>query len=76
MRVMTISEADDAGAADAEPLLVVPVDRPLLQRVLDLVVEHVAPPPQGSRPAQRPGVMPMRAASPLAPEAGADRNDS
>jgi hypothetical protein len=65
---LTISEADDAGAADAEPLLVVPVTRPLLRRVLDLVVEHVTP-------SKSSGVLPMRAAPPPTPEPVPDRSD-
>jgi hypothetical protein len=73
MRVLTISEADDAGAVDAEPLLVVPVTRPLLRRVLDLVVEHVAP--SGARPTPRPGVLSMRTAPPGTPESVPDRTD-
>jgi len=57
MRVLTISDGDDEGVDDGEPLLVAKVDGPLIRRVLGLVVDHLA---DGPRPAERHGVLPLR----------------
>jgi hypothetical protein len=59
MRVLTISQGDDEGIDDGEPLLVARVDGPMIRRVLTLVVDHLAD-PTGPRPAERHGVLPLR----------------
>jgi hypothetical protein len=73
MRVITISDTDDDGVDDAEPLLVAQVDGPMIRRVLALVVDQLAAPTE-ARPAPR-HLVPMRAASPPAPASGSDRTD-
>jgi hypothetical protein len=59
MRVLTISDGDDEGVDDGEPLLVAKVDGPLIRRVLGLLSDHLVD-PDGPRPAERHGVLPLR----------------
>jgi hypothetical protein len=73
MRVLTISDGDEDGTDETEPLLVARVDGPMIRRVLALVVDQLAAPTE-ARPAPR-HVVPMRAASPPAPASDSDRND-
>jgi hypothetical protein len=69
MRVLTISEADDEGVEDGDPLLVVQVDGPMIRRLLTLVVDHLAAP----IPSQRPSVTQLRPTGP-APHTPCPRN--
>jgi hypothetical protein len=73
MRVITISDTDDTGEDEAEPLLVAQVDGAMIRAVLELVTGQLAG-PLSPKPPARP-VVAIRAASPPAPKAGADRND-
>jgi hypothetical protein len=73
MRVLTVSDTDDSGMDEGEPLLVARVDGPLIRRVLALVVDQLAAPTE-ARPAPR-HVVPMRAASPPASASNSDCND-
>jgi hypothetical protein len=59
MRVITVSDTDDSGLDEAEPLLVARVDGPMIRRVLSLVVDHLAD-PAGPRSAERHGVPTLR----------------
>jgi len=45
MRVLTISDADDEGEDEAEPLLVAQVSGDMIRRVLALIVDELAAPP-------------------------------
>jgi hypothetical protein len=69
MRVLTISEADDEGIEDGDPLLVVQVDGPMIRRLLTLVVDHLAAP----TPSWRPSVTQLRPTGP-APHAPCAQN--
>jgi hypothetical protein len=62
LRVLTISQGDDEGIDEGEPLLVAKVDGPLIRRVLSLLTDHLAD-PDGPRPAERHGVLPLRPVS-------------
>jgi hypothetical protein len=73
MRVLTVSDTDDSGLDEGEPLLVARVDGPMIRRVLALVVDQLAAPTE-ARPVPR-HVVPMRAASPPAPASDSDRNE-
>jgi len=59
MRVITVSDTDDSGLDEAEPLLVARVDAVTIRRVLGLLSDHLAD-PDGPRPAERHGVLPLR----------------
>jgi hypothetical protein len=76
MRVLTISEGDDEGIDDGEPLLVARVDGPLIRRLLALVVDELAAPPSAAlRPGPRPGALhPLRPIS-VRPESISDPDD-
>jgi hypothetical protein len=73
MRVITVSNCDDEGIEDGEPLLVARVDGAMIRRLLAIVADELAAPTEG-RPGPRQ-VVPMRAASPPAPASESDRND-
>ena len=70
MRVLTVSDTDDSGMDEGEPLLVARVDGPMIRRVLALLVDQLAAPTE-ARPAPRQ-VVPMRGATPAS---GSDRTD-
>ena len=53
MRVLTISETDDTGEDEADPLLVVQVDGAMIRRVLALIVDELAGPLEGAPHPQR-----------------------
>lgn len=62
MRVLTISDGDEDGTDETEPLLVARVDGPMIRRVLALVADQLAAPPTDTaRPSPRHGVRPLRA---------------
>jgi len=73
MRVLTISEGDEDGTDETEPLLVARVDGPMIRRVLALVVDQLAA-PTDARPAPRQ-VVPMRPAPSVTPDSVADPSD-
>jgi len=73
MRVLTVSDTDDSGMDEGEPLLVARVDGPMIRRVLALVVDQLAAPTE-ARPAPRQ-VVPMRPTPPVTPDSVADRTD-
>ena len=70
MRVITISDTDDDGVDEAEPLLVAQVDGAMIRAVVGLIVDQLAAPTE-ARPAPR-HVVPMRS---VTPASGSDRND-